>query len=237
MKAAKPDLNIEIVGINDLPHAQWNYLMTNGRTLPWLQDVEDQSVWSFWNAAWRDVFILNSQNQVVSVFNLTDHRLESSANRDALKQIFLQAATMVDTDGDGLPDDWETKYFGHLHAARGEDTDGDGIDNFSEYAFGSDPRDPKSRPATTSRFITRNSRRYFEVKFRQRAGSLLDYSVETSPDLFGWTTNPTDTLAPQPTRNLFDKTGCVEATYWLTLPQAGASSQFLRVRAAPRARQ
>jgi hypothetical protein len=53
----------------------------------------------------------------------------------------------VDTDGDGLPDDWETKY--GLNVAQNDadaDKDGDGFTNAEEYAAGTDPSDKNSHP-------------------------------------------------------------------------------------------
>jgi glucose/arabinose dehydrogenase len=45
-----------------------------------------------------------------------------------------------DTDGDGLPDWWETAYFGSGTAGLpNDDTDGDGYTNLAEYLAGSDP--------------------------------------------------------------------------------------------------
>ena len=53
----------------------------------------------------------------------------------------------LDTDGDGLPDDWEKKY--GLDPTRNdanEDKDGDGFTNAEEYAAGTDPSDRNSHP-------------------------------------------------------------------------------------------
>ena len=53
----------------------------------------------------------------------------------------------VDADGDGLPDDWETKY--GLDVAQNDadaDKDGDGFTNAEEYAAGTDPSDKNSHP-------------------------------------------------------------------------------------------
>ncbi len=38
----------------------------------------------------------------------------------------LLAGGGADSDGDGLPDDWERSYFGDLTHGPGEDVDGDG---------------------------------------------------------------------------------------------------------------
>ena len=53
----------------------------------------------------------------------------------------------LDTDGDGLPDDRETKY--GLDVTQNDadaDKDGDGFTNAEEYAAGTDPSDKKSHP-------------------------------------------------------------------------------------------
>jgi hypothetical protein len=45
----------------------------------------------------------------------------------------------VDSDGDGLPDAWEMKWFGHLDWAAGDDPDGDDLSNLREYQLGLEP--------------------------------------------------------------------------------------------------
>lgn len=51
----------------------------------------------------------------------------------------------VDTDGDGIPDGWESFYGLNKDAAdSGLDTDGDGLDNLHEYIAHTDPRVPQS---------------------------------------------------------------------------------------------
>jgi hypothetical protein len=56
----------------------------------------------------------------------------------------------ADTDGDGLPDSWETPYFGSLSAGATGDADGDGTTNMMEYLAGTNPLSAASvfRPAT-----------------------------------------------------------------------------------------
>jgi hypothetical protein len=46
-----------------------------------------------------------------------------------------------DTDHNGLPDDWEIKYFGHTGVDPSGDADGDGVTNLQEYKNGTDPTD------------------------------------------------------------------------------------------------
>ncbi len=56
------------------------------------------------------------------------------------------AASNVDSDGDGLPDSWETVYgLDPLNPGDAAlDTDGDGLSNLEEYRLGTNPRDPAS---------------------------------------------------------------------------------------------
>lgn len=49
-----------------------------------------------------------------------------------------------DTDLDGLPDDWELKFFGSLNTGRDDDPDLDGLTNVNEHALGTFPNDHDS---------------------------------------------------------------------------------------------
>src|SRR5688572_11153396 len=106
--------------------AAYNSMATAGRTLPWLQDTLNDSVWTSWGVTWRDVRILDSRNQLFAVYNLTTRDLALVANRNALKQLLLQAAAFVDTDLDQLDDHWELLHFGNLSANPLGDADSDG---------------------------------------------------------------------------------------------------------------
>jgi hypothetical protein len=56
------------------------------------------------------------------------------------------APAATDSDGDGLPDAWETRYFSDLSGGAADDPDGDGSTNLQEYQGGSDPTSPASVP-------------------------------------------------------------------------------------------
>ncbi|MBN2783870.1 MAG: S8 family serine peptidase, partial [Pontiellaceae bacterium] len=63
----------------------------------------------------------------------------------------LVSGDMVDSDGDGMSDYWERRYFSNpTGAVARADDDADGQDNLSEYVSGHDPLDAESRLQTTS---------------------------------------------------------------------------------------
>jgi hypothetical protein len=47
-----------------------------------------------------------------------------------------------DTAGDGMPDDWETEYFGDTNQDPESDYDGDGLNNLEEYQHGTHSTNP-----------------------------------------------------------------------------------------------
>jgi hypothetical protein len=59
--------------------------------------------------------------------------------------------TRVDTDGNGIPDDWEQLYFGSATGADpNADSDGDGANNYAEFVAGTNPLDPTNHLAPLS---------------------------------------------------------------------------------------
>lgn len=119
----------------------------------------------------------------------------------------------VDTDGDGLPDDWETFYFGNLDQGANDDPDSDGVNNLNEYRDGTDPTQSDSA---------------FYVKMSNAAAlnwpnlSSRSPVVQFSDDLLNWQTltNPA-IIYPTP------------ATATWTDTNAVSSQRFYRVQATP----
>jgi hypothetical protein len=83
---------IRILGVNAATEASGNAGMCAGRTLPWLQDTDQANVWMKWQVDFRDLVILDAENKVLQIYNLTAHDLTNSANYDQLRGILLTAA-------------------------------------------------------------------------------------------------------------------------------------------------
>jgi len=84
--------SIRILGVNQIGAEGDNPTICNGRDLPWLQDDTVERVWARWAVEYRDVVILNGNNEPVAVYNLTQHDLSLAANYDELKQMLLGVA-------------------------------------------------------------------------------------------------------------------------------------------------
>lgn len=73
-----------------------------------------------------------TQSYRVIVKNLANNTLGANAA--------FSIITVADADADGLPDEWETQYFGSATGANaGVDDDGDGVSNGQEYTAGTNP--------------------------------------------------------------------------------------------------
>lgn len=68
-----------------------------------------------------------------------------ASNRAFMSYVVSTSHVEYDSDDDGMPDEWEIRYFGRTDAENGgaeEDWDGDGLSNFAEYVAGTDPTSP-----------------------------------------------------------------------------------------------
>jgi len=90
--AMQPPADIRILGINLQGLEAYNASYCVGLSVPWLQDTSAENVWGDWHAQWRDVIILDKQNQPILTYNLFDHDLSVPANYTELKNALLTAA-------------------------------------------------------------------------------------------------------------------------------------------------
>jgi hypothetical protein len=96
-----PELEVQIIGVNERGHELGNPIITKDRSLPWLQDLDaDQdgasdNFMNRWDYAYRDVVIVDAQNVPIEAYNLTENDLGQPENFDALMTKLINAAQQV----------------------------------------------------------------------------------------------------------------------------------------------
>jgi hypothetical protein len=85
-------VQVSILGVNEAGHEAGNPAVTRGRSLPWLQDTDDQDVWGRWGVTWRDVWIVDTENELLQVYHLTRNDLGDPATFAELKWLLEDAA-------------------------------------------------------------------------------------------------------------------------------------------------
>jgi hypothetical protein len=84
---------VVIHGVNGVGHEAGNGGTCAGRTIPWLQDVVPQDVWNRWQVNYRDVVVLDEDNVLFGIYNLTVHDLAVAGNYADMRDLLVQAAT------------------------------------------------------------------------------------------------------------------------------------------------
>lgn len=95
-----PSLDVYLAGINENGQQSANGQIT--QSLPVLQDIDNDSngssdVWASWQAAWRDVKVVDRDNELTFTINLTTNSLADSANYQQLKQALINAGRTTPT--------------------------------------------------------------------------------------------------------------------------------------------
>jgi hypothetical protein len=85
-------LHVKILGVNGVGFDSGNAGICQGRDIPWLQPTLLVDPWSLWGAGYRDLVILDEQNNLIEVFNLTVHDLRNQPEYDDLKARLRKAA-------------------------------------------------------------------------------------------------------------------------------------------------
>ena len=88
----EPGLSIQLLAVNETGFDSGLGTMSGLGDLPLLQDTAEESVWDDWDVTFRDVVILNSDNEQVGVFNLTVHNLSDTDNYEELKALLIASA-------------------------------------------------------------------------------------------------------------------------------------------------
>ena len=94
-----------------------------------------------------------------------------------------------DSDGNGIVDDWEVQYFGHIGVNPNADPDGDGFSNLQEYLAGTDPTDAISALRITA--ITVNDTNVV-VSFTTSVGKLYEFQYNDDLGTLNWNAVLTD---------------------------------------------
>jgi Bacterial TSP3 repeat len=138
---------------------------------------------------------------------------------EAQRLVNVVLFNVQDTDGDGLPDNWETQYGLNPNDSTGTngpngDPDGDGFTNLQEYLAGTNPRDPLSLLRITN--LDNSGRR---ISWQSVPGK--QYQVYSTPD---------PTIAFEPL--ISDVTAFENVTHYTnsTPPQA---HEFYKIRVLP----
>jgi hypothetical protein len=100
-----PQYDIHILAINQIGNGTGSgpASVSQVSTLPMVQDNSVANIWNAWHALtpnpstqpgapWRDVHILNRQNEIVETYSLTVNSLSDPQNFATLKQMFVDAA-------------------------------------------------------------------------------------------------------------------------------------------------
>lgn len=93
LDSTHPNLEIEIFAINMIGTGAGTAYFSPSLDLPMVQDSSSLEIWDDWGALWRDVFILNENNELVLTYNLTQNNLSNSSNYNTLMQYFVDTAS------------------------------------------------------------------------------------------------------------------------------------------------
>lgn len=136
-----------------------------------------------------------------------------------LSDLATTTLSRPDSDGDSIPDPWETFYFPNLTTATAStDKDGDGASDCAEYAAGTDPLNPNSQLKITAHTYNPG---FTNTTLTWTIVPTRNYRIEFDNDLLGiWTNSALGTFTPAPA-----------ATATRTITPGAATRRYFRVAA------
>ena len=115
----------------------------------------------------------------VTYTNCSSNRINNDSRPEKTTNDVTGFSTRVDSDNDGMPDDWEQQYFNSpTGASPTDDSDGDARSNYDEFVDGTNPVDPNDYLAATDTEFDGTT-----VTLTFRSVPLKRYVVEYRDDL------------------------------------------------------
>jgi hypothetical protein len=135
-----------------------------------------------------------------------------AADRGRSERVDIQVTLpAVDSDGDGMDDNWENAYFTNLSRNGTGDFDGDGLSDFAEYKAGTDPKNAQS----VFKFVNVQPDPEGGVAVRWSSVILKNYTIQRSGDLLtGFTNLQTSIPATQGTNYFRDASATNPVPYF-----------------------
>lgn len=159
LNASSPHPRLRLVGQIDVP-AGHAYLWIDNRDHTWWRVVNSMPITAI--TASIQVPLVRSHAVYRAIWYHTTNGLPSQTNTvvanaagivtlnvtnlatDTAVQLWLDGENDWDGDGDGIPDQWETRYVHRLSMLGGGDFDGDGFSDYAEWRAGTSPIDSAS---------------------------------------------------------------------------------------------
>ena len=144
LEAEYPHLDIQLLAVNRAGQEVGVPAATEDRDIPMLQDVDADGdsigdAWKLWDVEWRDVVILDGNNERVGVLNLGSHDLTESENYNTLKNMLLDIEqkppqlssisgfVYFDTDNNGFRASFEQAIGNVEILVNGTDSEGNAV--------------------------------------------------------------------------------------------------------------
>ena len=233
------DLPVSLIGIHSFGDST-NPRMYTGKDSAWLQEDSVNQPWNVWSVPvssrprqevrWKDVIILDENNEFFAVQNLAEEALSSGPNRTKLKSALLAASSITDTDLDGISDRWEFQQLGDIGSGANT-TLPNGESVLVNYAMSLSSGSLEDLlPSIEIR--NDNGERYLRLEYRRRLGlegSRLIYEPQISSDGENWMGGE-DTWNPVSVTNPWDGSGTEIVTVETMLPEGSIPLMMSRVR-------